>query len=120
MKSVLEIPGEEFERTIQAAAKPVLVHFCTSWCGRCQILAPALAVLAAELQDELQVAELNLDHCPELTKHYGVTEVPTLILFDNGTPIVWLDTWMPLRQMRAHLQGVLADYAAHPKIAVAP
>lgn len=110
MKKVFEIPGEEFEREIRAAAKPVLVHFCTSWCGQCQILAPSLEALATELDDELQLAKVNLDHCPELAKRYGISDVPTLMLFDNGAPLTSLDAWMSPRQMRAQLQGLLADY----------
>jgi len=111
MKTLIEIQGKEFEREIRSAAQPVLVHFHTSWCGQCQILAPSLKTLAAELEDELQVAKVNLDHCPELARRYGITNVPALILFDNGVPIASLDAWMSPRQMRAQLHGLLADYA---------
>jgi thioredoxin 1 len=111
MKTVIEIQGDEFERAIPAAAKPVLAHFYTSWCGQCRILAPSLEILAGELEGELQVAKVNLDHCPELAKRYGIIDVPTLIFFDNGVPIASLDAWMSPRQMEAQLHGLLADYA---------
>lgn len=111
METVIEIQGDEFERAIPAAAKPVLAHFYTSWCGLCRILAPSLEILAGELEGELQVAKVNLDHCPELARRYGITNIPALILFDNGAPIAYLDAWMSPRQMKAQLQGLLADYA---------
>jgi thioredoxin 1 len=113
MQTVIEIQGEEFERNLRAAAKPVLVHFHTSWSGQCRILAPSLELLAAEMGDKLQVAELNLDQCPELAGRYGITDVPTLILFDDGVPVACLDVWMSPRQMKAQLRGLLADYALH-------
>jgi len=111
MKTVIEIQGEEFEREIRLASLPVLAHFRTSWCGQCRILAPSLVALADALEAELRVATADLDHCPELARRYGITDVPTLILFDTGAPIARLDAWMPPRQMRAQLQGLLADHA---------
>jgi thioredoxin-like negative regulator of GroEL len=111
MKTVIEIEGAEWEHAIRSATRPVLAHFHTSWCGQCRILVPSLEALAAELEDELQVAKVNLDHCPELARRYGFTDVPALVLFDNGAPIALLDPWMSPRQMKAHLQGLLADYA---------
>jgi thioredoxin 1 len=111
MKTVSEIRGEAFQRAIQAAAGPVLAHFYTSWSAQCRILTPSLEALASELEDELQVAKVNLDHCPELARGYGINDVPTLILFDNGVPIASLDAWMSPQQMKAQLQGLLADYA---------
>ena len=113
MKTVVEIQGEEFEREMRAAVRLVLVHFHTSWNGQCRILAPSLEALAAELGDELQIAKLNLDHCPDLAGRYGITGVPALILFDDGTPVACLDVSMSPCQMKAQLQGLLADYALH-------
>lgn len=116
MRTVIEIQSEGFEREIRAVAKPVLVQFCTSWSGQCRILAPSLEALAAELDDEVQVARLDLDHCPELAIRYGITEAPTLILFDNGAPIARLDVSMSPRQLKAQLHGLLGDYAMPPTI----
>ncbi len=112
MKTVLEYPNTGFEREIKSAVEPVLVHFYTSWCGQCQILAPSLARLARELEAELEVAEVNLDHNPELAGRYGVFTVPTLILFHNGVPIDRFEGSPSVQELKARLQGVLADYAA--------
>jgi len=116
MKTVLEIPGAEFEREIRSAAEPVLVLFYTSWCGQCQILAPSLARLASELDDELKVAKVNLDHSPKLAGRYSITKVPTMILFDNGLPIECVEGVPSFQEFKARLQGVLADYATSPGI----
>lgn len=116
MKTMIKIQGEEFERELRSASQPVLVHFYTSWCGQCRILAPSLEALGGELEGELRVAAVNLDCCPELARHYGITNAPTLILFDTGSPIAYLDASMSPLQMKAQLQGLLADYATHSSI----
>ena len=111
MNTVIEISSDGFQRELRAAVKPVLVHFHTTWSGQCRILDASLETLAAEMGDELQVARLNLDCAAELAARYGITNVPTLLLFEEGTPVVALDPSMSLSQLKAELQGVLADYA---------
>lgn len=113
MKTVMKIPGEQFERELRAAAEPVLVHFYASWSGPCRILGPTLEQLAAELGDELRVAKVNLDHCPELASRYHITDVPALILFEDGRPIACIDAAMSPRQIKVELKGLLADYVMH-------
>jgi len=48
-----------------------------------------------------------------LARLYGITSVPTLILFDDGAPVACLDVSMSPLQMQVQLQGLLADYALH-------
>lgn len=112
MKTVTEIPGAEFESTIRTSTKPELVHFYTSWCGPCQILAPSLEKLAGELENQLQVGQVNLDHHPELAKRYGISNVPALRLFDHAVPIESFTALLSPAELKARLHGVLADYAA--------
>lgn len=111
MNTVIEIPGAEFERGMQTAPQPVLVHFYTSWSGQCRILAQSLETLAGELAGELSLRKTNLDDHPELAQRYRITDVPTLILFDQGLPIAGFAGLICPGELKAHLQGLLADYA---------
>jgi thioredoxin 1 len=111
MKNVTEISGAQFGRQMQSARQPVLVHFYTSWSGPCRILAPALETLAGELAGELNIRQTNLDQHPELARHYHLTDVPALILFDGGVPIAIFDGTSSPPELRAHVKGLLADYA---------
>jgi thioredoxin-like negative regulator of GroEL len=72
-----------------------------------------LALLASDLEGELRLAAVNLDHSAELAGVYHIARVPALILFNTGAPIARLDVSMSPRQMRAQLQGLLADHATH-------
>jgi thioredoxin 1 len=111
MKRVTELQGKQFEREACGPTGPVLVHFRTSWCGQCRMLAPSLEVLASELEADLRIIEVNLDDGPELAAQFGITQVPTLILFENGTPIECFDALTSPEELKARLRGVLADYA---------
>ncbi len=114
MKTLMDISGAELTRELRAAARPVLVFFFTSWSGQDQLLGPACEALADDFAAEIQIARVNLDHCPEVAKRYGLTEIPALLLFDSGVPIARLDAWRSPAQLQAELQGLLADYETRP------
>ena len=111
MNNVIEIPGAQFERELRTATHPVLVHFHTSRSGQGRILAQSLEALVGEFAGDLSICKLNLDDHTELAGRYSITDVPTLILFDNGAPIAGFTEAISLRELKAHLQGLLADYA---------
>ncbi len=80
--AVFDITKENFEQKVLAS--PVLVDFWAPWCGYCLRLGPAVAQVAAEEDGRLAVGKLNIDDAPELAARYGISSIPTLILFKNG------------------------------------
>lgn len=61
----------------------VLVDFYADWCGPCKMLAPVIEEIASENSD-ITVGKVNVDESPELAMRYGITSIPTLIVFKNG------------------------------------
>ena len=76
-----------FDSTINSSSAPVLVDFWAEWCGPCKMLAPVLDEIATEQADKSVIAKVNIDESPELAVRFGITSIPTLIVFKNGQPV---------------------------------
>ena len=81
--SVLHVNQESFEKIIHESSKPVLVDFWATWCGPCRMLAPVLEEVAKERQD-ITVCKVDVDEERELALEYGISSIPTLLVFKNG------------------------------------
>lgn len=81
--SILHVNQESFEKIIHESSKPVLVDFWATWCGPCRMLAPVLEEVAEERQD-VTVCKVDVDEERELALEYGISSIPTLLVFKNG------------------------------------
>lgn len=79
----LEIKSDNFEEKVIKSDKPILVDFWAVWCGPCQMQGPVIAQLADEAKD-FYVGKVNVDEETELQMKYGVSSIPSLLIFKNG------------------------------------
>ena len=84
--SVLTITKSNFEETVLKSDKPVLLDFWASWCGPCRMQGPIIDQLAAS-QSNVVFGKVNVDEEPDLASEYGITSIPTLIIFRDGRVI---------------------------------
>jgi thioredoxin 1 len=77
--------------------KLVLIDFWADWCGPCKRVAPILDEISSEFN--LPVGKLNIDDNLEKPKEYGVSSIPTMVLFEDGVPIKTIVGAMPKHQM---------------------
>ncbi|MCX8196753.1 MAG: thioredoxin [Candidatus Micrarchaeota archaeon] len=78
---MITLTEENFEREVKG--KTVLVDFWAPWCGPCRMVAPILEELAAEMKD-VKFGKVNVDEQPELAEKFGISSIPTLVLFKEG------------------------------------
>lgn len=74
--------NEEFNGAI--ASGVVMVDVFATWCGPCQVLAPAFEEVANEMADKATFAKVDIDLMPEMPTKYGIMTVPTLMVFKDG------------------------------------
>jgi thioredoxin 1 len=104
MNKIIELDEKSFEREVTQANLPVLVDFYATWCGPCKMLAPLLEKLAGEFVGRAKFAKVNVDDAGELATRFGITGVPTLILFQGGQIVDTIVGLLPPASLKARLE----------------
>jgi thioredoxin 1 len=69
-------------------ANPFLViDFWAEWCGPCKMVAPVIEELSSEFSGTVTFAKCNTDENPGIAGGFGITAIPTIILFRDGTAV---------------------------------
>lgn len=84
--AIIDLTKENFQAEITKSDKPVLVDFWAVWCGPCQMMAPILHELEAEMPD-VQIGKVNVDEQMDLARQFRVVSIPTLIIFKSGQEV---------------------------------
>ena len=79
-----EFNDSNFDAEVVKSSDPVLVDFWAPWCGPCRQIGPVVEELASENDGSVKVGKLNVDEAPNAAQSYGVSSIPTLMVFKNG------------------------------------
>ena len=96
-----------FEEMLNATQKPLLVDFYATWCGPCQMMAPILGELSSNWRAQIQVVKVDTDKYPGLASKYGITGLPTLVLFKQGLPIHRIEGVRKTSELMQELQAFI-------------
>jgi len=75
---------KNFVSEVLESSVPVLADFWATWCGPCMMLSPILSELAEEKEGFVKIAKINVDECPGLCAQYGISSIPTVLMFKDG------------------------------------
>ena len=104
---VTELTDDTFQKTLQSAARPVLVDFSASWCQPCKALAPTIDKVAGDYEGKLDVYKVDIDNAQETASSFGIMRVPTCIFFRDGKEIDRFTGNLDLRSVKGYVDRVL-------------
>jgi thioredoxin-like negative regulator of GroEL len=60
-----------------------LWYFTADWCAPCKALGPTMN----RVSEQIQVNKINIDYEAGVVQKYGVRNIPTVILVENGQEV---------------------------------
>lgn len=86
IKDPLNIDDSNFSQTINKFPL-LLVDFWAPWCGPCRMMSPLIDQVGKEYMGKLVVGKVNVDENPTVSRQFGISSIPTLILFKRGQAV---------------------------------
>ena len=82
---VSETSDATFKTDVLDSDVPVLVDFWAPWCAPCQFVGPIMEKIDEKAEGKVKVFKLNVDENPKTAGEYGISAIPTVIIFKNGS-----------------------------------
>ncbi len=102
--SIEKITKENFEEKVLKAKNKALLDFWATWCGPCRMIAPFVEQIAQEYE-HITVGKIDVDEELALATRFGISSIPTLLVFENGQVTGQLVGFRP----KADIEKLLQD-----------
>jgi thioredoxin 1 len=102
-----QISRSEFDKEVINSTSLSLVQFKTDWSGACQIISPVYEELANSYRGQAAFFTVDVEKENDISKKYGVMELPTILFFRRGEVIDHATGLVPKNVMITKIENAL-------------
>lgn len=74
-------------KTLVKTPKLTIADFYAEWCGPCKAISPVISKLSEEHKDVVNFVKVDVDQAQDIAQEYGISAMPTFVLFKDGEPL---------------------------------
>lgn len=97
--ATVAVNDSDFDTKVLKSDKPVFVDFWAVWCPPCKRIAPFVEELATDFDGRAVVAKVDIEESGDVANRYGISSIPTLMVFKNGQPVESVTGAIPKEHM---------------------
>ena len=86
-EKVVTLTDDNFDEEVVQSDIPVVVDFWAEWCTPCRMVAPVIDELAGDFAGKAKIGKLDTDSNRDTALKFGISAIPTVMLFKGGQVI---------------------------------
>jgi len=89
--AIIEVDDTDFYETLKAEfakGQIVILKFGSEYCDACMALGFELEEID-DSHENITVLEIDCGESEELAQRYGITQVPTMVIYENENSTLW-------------------------------
>ncbi len=102
---ILILTQENFQSVIRENPN-LIIDFWAPWCGPCRMLSPVIEQLATDYAGRIRFAKCNTDENQQMAYQLGISAIPSLFFFQNGTVIHKVSGALPKEHLDMQIKTV--------------
>jgi putative thioredoxin len=109
----MDVTDSTFDTAVieRSRTLPVVVDFWAEWCGPCRQLGPVLEKAVAAREGRVELAKIDVDANPGVSRSFGIQSIPAVKAFRDGRMVSEFVGAQPPAQVNAFLDSLLPSEA---------
>lgn len=83
---IAHINDNDFRKEVLFEKGLVMVDFSAQWCRPCKMLHHVLEEISNK-NNLVKIVDIDVDESPKISNRYGISNLPTILIFKNGEPV---------------------------------